>query len=150
MPNGTPLRERTCFLIKPDGVANKVAGKVISRFEGEGFTLVGIKMLQPDKARFESFYSVHKGRPFYEGLMNFMLEGPSIAIVWEAEDAIPRTRAIIGATNSTEAAPGTLRKMYGTDNRRNLVHASDSQESAEREIALLFNKEELAGITAKV
>ncbi len=129
-------------------MANKVAGKVISRFEGEGFTLAGIKMLQPDKARMEKFYSVHEGKPFYEGLMNFMLEGPVIAIVWEAEDAISKTRSIIGATNSKEAAPGTLRNLYGTDNRRNLVHASDSPESAEKEIALLFNKEELAGTSA--
>lgn len=131
--------ERTCFLIKPDGLAAKVVGKVLDRFEREGFNLVAMKLLPPDRARIEAFYAVHKGKPFYEGLLNFMLEGPSLAIIWEAEDAITRTRGIIGATNSTEAAPGTLRRLYGTDNRRNLVHASDSRESAEHEIELLFD-----------
>ena len=142
--------ERTCFMIKPDGVASKVVGKVLDRFEREGFTMVAMKLIPPDLAQIESFYAVHKGKPFYEGLLKFMTEGPSVAVVWEADDAITRTRAIIGATNSKEAAPGTLRNLYGTDNRRNLVHASDSPESAEKEIALLFRKEELAGIPAKV
>ena len=144
------MRERTCFLIKPDGVAAKVVGKVLDRFEREGFDLVAMKMIPPDLSRIEAFYSVHKGKPFYEGLLKFMTEGPSVAVVWEADDAIARTRAIIGVTNSKEAAPGTLRNLYGMDNRRNLVHASDSPESAKKEIALLFRKEELAIAPVKV
>ena len=139
------MRERTCFLIKPDGVKSKVIGKVLDRFEREGFDLAAIKLIPPERSRIERFYSVHKGKPFYEGLLNFMLEGPSIAVVWEAESAIARTRELIGSTNSKEAAPGTLRNLYGTDNRRNLVHASDSAESAKTEIALLFDPNELAG-----
>lgn len=131
-------------------MAAKIVGKVLDRFEREGFDLVAMKLILPDISRIEAFYSVHKEKPFYEGLLKFMTEGPSVAVVWEAEDAIARTRAIIGDTNSKEAAPGTLRNLYGTDNRRNLVHASDSAESAENEIALLFRKEELAKATVKV
>lgn len=137
-------------MIKPDGLRKKVVGKVLDRFEREGFDMIALKMIPPEKLRIESFYSVHEGKPFYPGLINFMMEGPLVAVVWEAENAIARTRELIGATNSPEAAPGTLRNLYGTDSRRNLVHASDSSESAEKEIRLLFNKEELVPAPVKV
>ena len=124
-------------------------GLVIDRFEKEGFELLALRLVPPDQATIEGFYTVHKGKDFYEGLVKFMLEGPLVASVWEGENAIDRTRSVIGDTNSKEAAPGTLRNLYGTDNRRNLVHASDSAESAEQEIALLFNKEDLASPAAE-
>jgi nucleoside-diphosphate kinase len=137
------VKQRTCLLIKPDGIEKKVAGKVLDRFEREGFGLIALKMLPPDRKRVEEFYSLHRGKPFYDSFIDFMMEGPSIAMVWEGENAVDRTREIIGATHSKEARAGTLRNLYGTDNRRNLVHASDSEDSAEREIGILFAKEEI-------
>ncbi len=144
------MRERTCVLIKPDGLQKKVVGQVIDRFEREGFELTALKLVPPDRSAIEAFYADHKGRDFYDGLIKFMMEGPMVASVWDGENAVARTRALIGATNSKEAAPGTLRRLYGTNNRRNLVHASDSAGSAEKEIALLFNKEEIARNAVKI
>ena len=144
------MKQRTCLLIKPDGIEKKVAGKVLDRFEREGFDLVALKMFPPERKRIEEFYSMHKGKPFYPSFIEFMLEGPFIAMVWEAENAIGRAREIIGATHSKEAAPGTLRNLYGTDNRRNLIHGSDSEASAQREIGLLFAENEILGAVAKV
>ena len=140
------MKERTCVLIKPDGIESKAAGKVISRFEQEGLDLRALKMIPPDASRLEKIYSVHKGKPFYDGFMAFMLSGPLIAAVWEGENVIARVRKIIGATNSKEAEAGTLRQLYGTDNRKNLVHASDSPDSAEREIRILFQENEIIKI----
>lgn len=135
--------QRTCLLIKPDGIEKKVVGKIIDRLESEGVTLLAMRMILPNSEWIENFYSVHQGKPFYKLFIEFMLSGPSIAMVWEGENIIARVRKIIGATNSKEAEPGTLRNLYGTDNRKNLVHASDSVQSAEREIDLLFDEKEL-------
>ena len=144
------MKQRTCLLIKPDGVEKKVIGKVLDRFEREGLDLTALKMVPPDRKKIEEFYSIHKGEPFYGSFIEFMLEGPLVAMVWEGENVVSRCRQIIGQTNSKEASPETLRNLYGTDNRRNLVHASDSEASAAREINLLFRKEELIHLTAKV
>ncbi|OGR80845.1 MAG: nucleoside-diphosphate kinase [Elusimicrobia bacterium RIFCSPLOWO2_01_FULL_64_13] len=139
---------RTCLLIKPDGVSKRLVGKVLSRFEEEGFAVAALRVLPPDRAFLESFYSMHRGKPFFGPFLEFMLEGPSVAAVLEREDAVARCRKIIGATDPGSAEPGTLRALFGTDNRRNLVHASDSAESARREIEILFAGEELE--TAKI
>ena len=135
--------EKTLVIIKPDGVGKKAAGEILRRFETEGFKLIGLKMLQPERKTLEEFYSVHKGKPFFEPFMSFVTSGPIIAVALEADSAVERVRSIIGATDSKKAAPGTLRNLYGTDQRRNLVHASDSQENAARELKFFFKNNEL-------
>ena len=135
--------EQTCLIVKPDGVGKKKAGEIIRRFENEGFTLRGLKMLKPTTAQIEGFYEVHKGKPFFGPFMSFMMSGPIVVCVFGADNAVARVREIIGATNSAEAKPGTLRNMFGTDNRRNLVHASDSPETAEYEINYFFREFEI-------
>ena len=137
------MKQRSCILIKPDGVQKKVIGKVINRFEEEGLRLIAMKMIPPDIKRLELFYAEHREKPFYKRFMKFMLSGPLVASVWEGKDAIARSRKIIGRTDSKEAEKGSLRNLYGTDNRKNLVHGSDSEKSAQREIAVMFNKFEL-------
>ena len=136
-------RERTCTLVKPDGVEKQLIGTVLSRFEKAGLQLVGLKMLRLSRADAERFYAEHKERPFYPGLIEFMISSPIVASIWEGENAIQVARGVMGATNSPEAEMGTLRREFGTDNRRNLVHGSDSPKSAEREIAFFFKPEEL-------
>lgn len=135
--------ERTCVIIKPDGVGKKVVGSVIARFEKEGLKLIGMRMVRPAREIMEKFYDVHKGKPFFEPFIRFVVSGPIIVTAWEGPGAVANVRSIIGATNSAEAAPGTLRGTYGTDNRRNLVHASDSPENAAREISFFFSPGEL-------
>jgi len=135
--------EQTCLIVKPDGVGKKKIGEIIRRFETEGFMLCGLKMLKPSPAQLEGFYEVHKGKPFFGPFMNFMTSGPIVVCVLGADNAVARVRGIIGATNSAEAKPGTLRNMFGTDNRRNLVHASDSPENATREIRYFFAESEV-------
>lgn len=131
------------MLVKPDGVGKKVVGEVIKRFESEGLKLVGMKMVWPDKETLEKFYEVHKGKYFFEPFMNFVTSGPIIATAWEGENAVSNVRKMIGATDSRQAAPGTLRAMFGTDGRRNLVHASDSVENAGKEIGFFFKNGEI-------
>jgi nucleoside-diphosphate kinase len=135
--------ERTCVIVKPDGVGKRVVGEVIKRLESEGFKLVGLKMARPSKETVEGFYGVHKGKAFFDGLVRFILSGPIVVSAWEGENVVAKVRGIIGATNSKEAAPGTLRNQFGTDNRRNLVHASDSSENAKSELAFYFTPSEL-------
>ena len=135
--------QRTCLIIKPDGVGKKVAGEIIKRFENEGLKLVGLKMVEPGRKVMEEFYGIHKGKPFFEPFINFVVSSPVIVCAWEAEDAVAQTRKIIGATNSKDALPGTLRNLFGTDNRRNVVHSSDSPENAKREIEFFFKNNEL-------
>lgn len=136
--------ERTLVIVKPDGVGRRVVGKVIDRFESEGLQLLALRMVRPSKEMVEKFYAEHAGKPFFPPLLRFVSSGPIVPMVWEGPDAVARVRKIIGATNSPEAAPGTLRRAWGTDQRRNLVHASDSTPSAQREIALFFSAEETA------
>ncbi|MBI2118208.1 MAG: nucleoside-diphosphate kinase [Elusimicrobia bacterium] len=137
------MKQRTCVLIKPDGIEKKVIGQILTRFEDQGFQLLGMKMVPVNQEKLENFYSEHKGKTFYDHFLNFMLSGPIVATVWEGEDIILRSRQIIGATNSQEAEIGSLRNLYGTDNRKNLVHGSDSSISAEREIKIMFKESEL-------
>jgi nucleoside-diphosphate kinase len=135
--------ERSCLIIKPDGVGKKKAGEIIGRLEAEGLKLLGVKMLRPTREEIEGFYSMHKGKHFFEPFVNFMLSGPIIVTAWEGKGAVAHIRKTIGATNSKEAAPGTLRQQFGTDNRKNLVHASDSVESSDRELKHFFKPSEI-------
>jgi nucleoside-diphosphate kinase len=135
--------EKTCLIVKPDGVGKKLVGEIIKRLESETLKLVGIKMVQPGKSEIETFYEMHRGKPFFEPLVHFMLAGPVVVTVWEGVGAVACVRRLIGATNSKEAAHDTLRGQFGTDNRRNLVHASDSYENAQREILFFFKRDEM-------
>ena len=139
------MQERTLSIIKPDGVEKGVVGRVITCFEQAGFKIVGMKMVRLSKAQAESFYEEHRGQPYFDGLNTFMVSGPSVVMVLEGEDAIQRNRALMGATNSPDAAEGTIRREFGTDGRRNVVHGSDSPETAAREIDYFFDASELVG-----
>lgn len=132
-------------MIKPDGVARGLIGEVIKRFEQAGFKIVAMKMVQMSKEQAEGFYTVHRGRPYFEGLTKFMSSGPSVVMVLEGNDVISRNRELMGATNYEEAAEGTIRREFATDGRRNVVHGSDAPEAAAFEIGYFFNALELAG-----
>ncbi len=135
--------ERTLMLIKPDAVRKGVEGKIIAHVQEKGFKLLALKKLKLTKEQAQQFYIVHKDRPFYDELCEFMSSGPIVAMVWEGENAILRIREIMGATNPEEAAEGTLRKLYGTNVGENAVHGSDSPESAAVEIPFFFSRLEI-------
>jgi nucleoside-diphosphate kinase len=130
-------------MIKPDGVQRNLVGEVIKRFETKGFTLVGLKLMNVSKELAEQHYDVHKERPFFPGLVQFITSGPVVAMVWEGDGVIASARKIIGATNPLNAEPGTIRGDYGVTVGRNLIHGSDAPETAQNEIALWFKDEEL-------
>ncbi|MGK7923422.1 MAG: nucleoside-diphosphate kinase [Trichodesmium sp.] len=136
--------ERTFIAIKPDGVQRGLVGPIISRFETKGFTLVGLKIMSVSKELAEKHYDVHKERPFFPGLIQFITSGPVVAMVWEGEGVVASARKIIGATNPLSAEPGTIRGDYGISVGRNLIHGSDAIETAQNEISLWFQEEELA------
>jgi nucleoside-diphosphate kinase len=140
------MRERTLSIIKPDAVRRGLVGEILRRFEGEGFSLVGMKMIRLSKADAKRFYHVHEGKPFFEGLTDFMSSGPCITIVLEADDVISRYREMMGATDPVRAATGTIRKAFATDGQKNVVHGSDSVETADWEIAYFFSSSELVGL----
>lgn len=135
--------ERTFLAIKPDGVQRKLVGEIIRRFEAKGFTLVGLKLMSVSRELAETHYGVHKERPFFPGLVNFITSGPVVAMVWEGKGVIASARKIIGATNPLNAEPGTLRGDFGVDVGRNIIHGSDAPETAEQEIKLWFKDAEL-------
>jgi len=135
--------ERTFFMVKPDGVARGLVGEVISRIERRGMKLVAVKMLQVDRGLAEKHYLEHKDKPFYSSLVEYITSGPSLALVVEGKEAIKVMRTLIGATDPQEAAPGTVRGDFALDIGRNVVHASDSRDSAEREIGLYFGESEI-------
>lgn len=136
--------ERTLVLVKPDAVRKNVAGKIISRFEDEGFKIVALKKLKLTKEQAGQFYIVHRERPFYGELCDFMSSGSIVAMVLEGDNAIQRVRQIMGATDPSKAEEGTLRKLYGSNIGENAVHGSDSPESAAYEIPFFFSGLELA------
>ncbi|MCE4612618.1 MAG: nucleoside-diphosphate kinase [Desulfurococcales archaeon] len=136
--------ERTLIVIKPDGVKRGLVGEVISRFERKGFRIVALKMLRMDKRTAEEFYSVHRGKHFFSDLVEFVTSGPVVAMVIEGDSAIEVARLMIGATDGRKAAPGTIRGDYSLSVQENVVHASDSKESYEREARILFGEEDLA------
>ena len=138
------MTERTLSIIKPDGVSQGVVGQVLHRLESEGFRISALKMVHLSKEEAEGFYQVHRERPFFGSLTNFMSSGPSVVMVLERENAITALREVMGATDPAEAAEGTIRKAHATSKERNIIHGSDSSESAAFEIAYLFNALEIA------
>ncbi len=135
--------ERTFVMVKPDGVQRGLVGEVVRRLERKGLKIVAMKMLKIDKALAENHYAEHKGKPFFDGLISYITSGPVVAMVVEGKEAIKVVRKLVGATNPVEADPGTIRGDFGLDIGRNVVHASDSAESAKREISLFFSDEEI-------
>ena len=135
--------ERTLVLVKPDGVQRGLIGAVIGRLERRGLKLVGMKLLQVDEALAHQHYGEHVDRPFFGGLVSFITSGPVVAMAWEADGAVEIVRSTMGPTNSAAAPPGTIRGDLAVDIGRNLIHGSDSPESAQRELALFFRPEEL-------
>jgi len=135
--------ERTLMLVKPDAVKRGLEGKIIAHVQGKGFKLLALKKLKLTKEQAQQFYIIHKDRPFYDELCEFMSSGPIVAMVWEGENAISEIRKIMGATNPEEAEEGTLRKLYGTNVGENAVHGSDSPQSAEIEIPFFFSRLEI-------
>lgn len=135
--------ERTFLMIKPDGVQRNLVGEIVKRFETKGFKLVGLKIMQVSKELAEKHYDVHKERPFFSSLVEFIISAPVVAMVWEGEGVVAGARKIIGATNPLSAEPGTIRGDYGVNIGRNIIHGSDALETAEREINLWFKQEEL-------
>lgn len=135
--------EKTFVLVKPDGVQRGLIGEVIARLERRGLRLVGAKFLQVSRDLAEAHYAIHKGKPFYGGLIAYITSAPVMAMVWEGPNAVAAVRQTMGATRPTEAAPGTLRHDFALEIGRNLTHASDSPENGEKEVALWFNPDEL-------
>jgi nucleoside-diphosphate kinase len=135
--------ERTFLMVKPDGVQRNLIGEIVSRFENKGFQLVGAKLMQITEELAEQHYGEHKERPFFGELVEFITSGPVFAMVWEGENVISTARLLVGATNPTESAPGTIRGDFAVTVGKNIIHGSDSAESAVREIGLFFKEEEL-------
>lgn len=135
--------ERTFIAIKPDGVQRGLISSIVGRFENRGFKLVGIKLVTPSESLLKEHYADLTSKPFFPSLLSYMLSGPILATVWEGKDVVKQGRAILGATNPLQSAPGTIRGDYAIDMGRNVCHGSDSVESANKEIALWFKKEEL-------
>lgn len=138
------MTERTLAILKPDCVRKELVGEVIARIQKANFKIIGLKMTRLTKETASAFYAVHRGRPFYEGLVEFMSSGPCVAIALEKENAIADFRTLIGATDPAEAAPGTIRKEFADNKGENIVHGSDSPENGEKEIAFFFSEKQLA------
>mmetsp|Transcript_22531 Transcript_22531/g.17029 ORF Transcript_22531/g.17029 Transcript_22531/m.17029 type:complete len:156 (-) Transcript_22531:47-514(-) len=141
------IRERTFIMVKPDGVQRGLVGEIISRFEKKGFKLVALKMTAPGKEHFEKHYADLSARPFFPGLVAYASSGPVVGMVWEGNDAVTTGRKMLGATKPSDSAPGTIRGDLCIDVGRNIIHGSDSVESANKEIDLWFQKEEIASWT---
>ncbi|KAJ9612659.1 nucleoside diphosphate kinase [Exophiala oligosperma] len=135
--------EQTFIAVKPDGVQRGLVGDIICRFEKRGYKLVALKMVSPSKEHLEKHYEDLSSKPFFKGLVTYMLSGPIVAMVWEGRDACKTGRSILGATNPLQSAPGTIRGDYAIDVGRNVCHGSDGVESAKKEIALWFKPEEV-------
>lgn len=135
--------ERTFIAIKPDGVQRGYIGEIIQRFERKGFKLNGLKLMNVTREMAETHYGEHASKPFFQGLVNFITSGPIVAMVWEGANVVESARKMMGATNPKDAAPGTIRGDYAVDLGRNVIHGSDSVESAEREIRIFFQEAEL-------
>lgn len=135
--------EKTFLMVKPDGVQRELIGEITSRFEKKGFQLVGAKLMNISKELAEQHYGEHKERPFFGELVDFITSGPVFAMVWQGENVIANARQMMGATNPKDSAPGTIRGDFALTVGKNIIHGSDSPESAEREIGLFFNAEEI-------
>ena len=137
------MAERTLIIVKPDGIQRHLAGEIIARFERKGFKLVACKFMQIPEKLARKHYAVHKGKPFFEGVVKYLASSPSLVMVWEAEGVIAMARKMMGATFGYEAEAGTIRGDYSCSRGYNLVHGSDSAESADFEIGLYFEPEEM-------
>ncbi len=135
--------QRTFILVKPDGIQRGKVGEVISRIENKGLKLVALKMLWMDKTMAETHYGVHKGKPFFNGLVKFITSSPLVAAVFEGKDAVDVVRKLMGETDPVKATPGTIRGDFGLDIGQNIVHGSDSIDNAQKEIALFFKDNEI-------
>jgi nucleoside-diphosphate kinase len=139
--------QQTLILLKPDCVQRRLVGAIMQRFEQKGLRLVGLKLVQASRALAEKHYAVHKGKPFYESLLSFLVSGPTVAMVWEGREAVAVARTLMGATDGTKAPPATIRGDFALSIQNNLVHGSDSPENAATEIAIWFRPEELVKYT---
>jgi nucleoside-diphosphate kinase len=139
--------ERTLAILKPDCVRKNLTGEVIARIEKAGFRILGMKKVRLTKESAGGFYAVHKGRPFYDGLVEFMSSGPCVPIALEKENAVAEYRKLIGATDPKDADPGTIRKLYADNKGENIVHGSDSPENGRIEIAYFFSAKELTELS---
>jgi nucleoside-diphosphate kinase len=137
--------ERTLSIIKPDGVERGLIGEVIKRFENKDIKIIAMKMIRMTKTQAEGFYAVHKERPFFDSVTDFMASGPAVVMILEGENVIKKNREIMGATDYREAAEGTIRRDFASEIQANIVHGSDSPESAAFEIGYFFNRIEVCG-----
>ena len=137
------MEERTLSIIKPDGVSKNLIGGVIKRIEDAGLKILAIKMIDMTKIQAKGFYKVHEGKSFYESVTDFMSSGPCVVMVLEGKDAINRYRTLMGATDYKEAKEGTIRREFATDIEKNIVHGSDSEDTAKFEIAYFFSELEI-------
>jgi nucleoside-diphosphate kinase len=137
------MTQRTLTILKPDSVSAGKAGAILAHLEKEGFRFAGLKRMRLTGEQARAFYAVHRERPFFEGLVRFMTEGPVVVAALERENAVTHLRETMGATDSKKAGPGTVRNLYGTDIERNAIHGSDSPENAAKEIAFFFSEAEL-------
>ena len=135
--------QQTLVLLKPDAVERKLVGEIISRLEKRGLKIVAMKMMRVDDGLAKRHYAIHEGKPFFEELVQFITSGPIVAAIFEGEDAIAAVRSVMGATDPANAAPGTIRADLAEDIGHNLIHGSDSDETAEQEIKLFFSKAEI-------
>jgi nucleoside-diphosphate kinase len=142
--------ERSLVLVKPDGVQRALIGEVISRLERRGLRLVAAKFMQVSRELADTHYAIHKGKPFYDGLISYITSAPVMATVWEGPSAVAAIRQTMGATRPTEAAPGSLRHDFALEVGRNLTHASDTVENGTNEVALWFRQEELVNWNREV
>ena len=136
--------ERSLSIVKPDGVEKGLIGEVIKRFEDNGLKIIGLKMVKMSKREAEGFYAIHRGKSFFENLTTFMSSGPAVVMVLEGDNAIQRVRDLMGATNPQEAAKGTLRRQFGSNIERNIVHGSDGPDTASFEIGYFSHALEIA------
>jgi nucleoside-diphosphate kinase len=137
--------QKTLILLKPDCLQRRLIGDLIGRFERKGLRLAGLKLVQASRELAEKHYAVHKGKAFYDSLLQFLTSGPTVAMVWEGREAVAVARGLMGPTDGTKAPPATIRGDFAISVQNNLVHGSDSPENAELEISLWFKAEELVG-----
>ena len=138
------MTQRTLIIVKPDGIQRHLSGEIISRFEKKGFKLVAAKFMQIGEQLARKHYQIHEGKPFFEGVVKYLSSSPSFIMVWEAEGVIEMSRKMMGATFGYEAQPGTIRGDYSCSRGYNLIHGSDSEQSAEYEMGLYFSPDEIA------
>jgi nucleoside-diphosphate kinase len=146
-PEGLKHMQQTLILLKPDCVHRRLIGTIIQRFEQKGLRLVALKLVQASRQLAEQHYAVHKGKPFYDSLLQFLTAGPTVAMVWEGREAVTVARTLMGPTDGTKAPPATIRGDFAISVQNNLVHGSDSPDNAAAEIKLWFKPEELVNYT---